>query len=225
MAGAWAQQIERIALATFQRGKRVVGVTSPQPGSGVTSVANHLARVAALSGARTLLIDLTHEMEPRTFRSAWLPGQGGAGQAVVRHADGYDRIVARFDVSSRLLFNNVQKMREAFGEDLAQYQAIVVDAPPVPTPDTQHINGAAALAAADAALLVCMTGRLSTSDLDAARDALANAQAHLLGLVLNDMQNPTLGTELAREARRLRRFLPRLSGWLERKALGSSLLN
>lgn len=225
MAEAWAQQIERIALATFQRGHRSVGVTSPQSGSGVSSVASGVARVAALSGSRTLLIDLTHTVEEHTYRSAWLPGQGGAGQAITRHADGYDRLVARFDQSTRLLFNNVERMRQTLNEDLAPYASIVVDAPAVPTVDTIHINGAAALAACDAAVLVCMSGKVSRADLEAATNALTNAQVNCLGLVLNDMHNPTLGAELAREARRLRRFLPRLSRWLERRALASALLN
>lgn len=225
MTPAWTQQIERIALATFQRGKRVVGVTSPQPISGVSSVAGQLARVASLTGAKTLLIDLTHDVEAKTYRSAWLPGQGGAGQAAVRDADGYDRLVARFDASTRLLFNNVTLMRQTLVEDLAPYQAIVVDAPAVPTTRSDRINGAAALAACDAAILVCMSGQLNRGELDAARDALANAQVALLGLVLNDKINPKLGTELAREARRLKRRMPRLSSWLERKALSISLIN
>jgi hypothetical protein len=38
MTEAWIHQVERIAFATFERGKRIVGVTSPQGGSGVTSL-------------------------------------------------------------------------------------------------------------------------------------------------------------------------------------------
>jgi hypothetical protein len=54
---------------------------------------------------------------------------------------------------------------------------------------------------------------------------LASAQANLLGTVLNDMQCPTLGAEIAREAQRLQPFAPRFANWVSGKALDSSFLN
>lgn len=110
-------------------------------------------------------------------------------------------------------------------EEFVQYDAVVIDIPAVPSIDATCLNGAAAAAACDGVLLVCLSGELSREELNASLDALANTEAKLLGTVLNDMKYPTLGAELAREALRFRRYLPRFSRWLERKALASVLLN
>jgi hypothetical protein len=169
--------------------------------------------------------DLTGRAEEKVPESVWRPGEGGAGQSITRDPRGFDRLVARFSPDARYLFNNVERLRRALGEDLAHYQAIIVDMPPVPANDVERVNGAAASAACDAVLLVCMSGRVSRNELNDCMDALANAQAKILGTILNDMQNPTLGAELAREARKMRRFFPRMANWLERKANSSVFLN
>ena len=225
MVDCWSPMMERIVFATLKRDKRVVGITSPQSASGVTSVCEQLARVAGLSGMRTLLLDLTGRAEVAIPASVWQPGIGNAGQSIVRDPAGFDRLVARFTRDDRFKFNNVEGLRLAFAEDLATYDAIIVDTPPVPTNDLEFLNGAAAAAACDGAILLCMSGRVSRTELADAQDALANAQAGLLGIVLNEMQNPTVGSELAREARKLRRYLPGVSSWLERRARASSILN
>lgn len=225
MSDNWTNEIERLTFATFERGMRVVGVTSPQAKSGVSSVCRRLCEVMAKSGGRTLLVDLSGSTEESTGVAAWRPGTGGAGQSIRTDAAGYDRLVAAFDQETRYLFNSIDRLRRVFAEDLAHYDAIVLDMPSLPATGTSRLNGAPAAAACDGVLMVCLSGDVSREQLNAAVDALANVEAKLLGMVLNDMTNPTLGAELAREARRVRRYLPRLSGWLERKALASALLN
>ena len=225
MLEGWSPMLERIVYATLKREKRVVGVTSPQPKSGVTSLCEQLAEVSALSGTRTLFLDMSGQAEPSVPASVWMPGLGNAGQSITRDPAGYDRLVARFTKADRYKYFSAERLRLAFAEDLSVYGAIIVDAPPVPANDTERINGAAAAAACDGTLLLCMNGRVSRAELTQAQEALANTQVALLGVVLNEMQNPTVGEELAREARKLRRYLPRVSSWLERKALASAILN
>lgn len=221
----WSPVLERIVFATLKRDKRVVGVTSPQAASGVTSLCEHLATVASQSGMRTLLLDMTGRAEESVPVSVWQPGLGNAGQSVTRDPAGFDRLVARFTRENRFHFNDVGQLRSAFADDLACYDAVIVDAAPVPTNDVTHINGAAVMAACDGALLLCMSGRVATSELVDTQDALANTQVDLLGVVLNEMQNPSVGSELARQAQKMRRYMPGVATWLERKALGSSILN
>jgi protein-tyrosine kinase len=225
MVECWSPMMERIVFATVKRDKRIVGVTSPQPSSGVTSLCEQLAAVASMTGLRTLLLDMTGRAEDTIPTSVWQPGLGNAGQSITRDPAGFDRLVARFTKEDRFKFNNVENLRQAFAEDLAAYDAVIVDAQPVPTTDMGHINGASAVAACDGAILLCMSGRVSRSELVDAQDALANTQVALLGVVLNEMQNPTVGTEIARESARLRRYMPGVADWLERKALKSALLN
>lgn len=225
MVDSWSPMMERIVFAMTQRDKRVVGITSPQAASGVTSVCERLAGITSLTGMRTLLLDMTSRADDIIPESVWRPGMGNAGQSITRDSAGFDRLTARFTKQDRFKFNNVENLRQAFAEDLAAYDTVIVDAAPVPTHDLDQINGAAAVAACDGAILLCMSGRVSRAELVAAQEAMVNTQVSLLGMVLNEMQNPTVGAEIAREARKLRRYAPGFSGWLERKALGSALLN
>lgn len=227
MSDRWTSHVERIVFATFARGVRVIGVTGARPESGVSSVCRCIAEAVTRTGRKTLLLDLSGRPDPgpAAVSAAWRPGEGGAGQSIRPEPGGYDRLAATFDAGSRGLFNNIDRLRRALGEDLSQYEAIVVDLPSVPVADQDRLNGAAVAAACDAVVLVCVAGEVSREQVSASLDALANAQAQLLGTVLNDMRNPTLGAEIAREAARFRRYLPRLSGWVERKALASVLLN
>ena len=111
MVDCWSPMMERIVFATLKRDKRVVGITSPQSASGVTSVCEQLARVAGLSGMRTLLLDLTGRAEVAIPASVWQPGIGNAGQSIVRDPAGFDRLVARFTRDDRFKFNNVEGLR------------------------------------------------------------------------------------------------------------------
>ncbi len=204
---------------------RVVGVTSPQPASGVSSVCRRICEAVARSGTRTLLVDLSGKPEVGPVTTVWYPGVGGAGQSIRRVSAGYDCVVATFDKDSRFLFNNIERLRRSLAEEFPSYEAIIVDIPSVPSADPAGLNGAAAAAACDGVLLICVSCEVSREQLNESLDAMANVEANLVGVVLNDIRNPTLGAEFAREARRMRRYLPRLSGWLERKALSSVILN
>ena len=225
MVECWATAVERVVFATLKRDKRVVSVTSPQPRSGVSALCEQLARSTSLSGMRTLLLDTTGCAEESVPLSVWQPGMGNAGQSILRDPAGFDRLRARFTREDRFKFNNVAHLRQAFAEDLSAYEAVIVDTLPVPANDVSHINGAAVAAACDGALLLCMDGLVSRSALAAAHEALANTQVTLLGVVLNEMHNPTVGMEIAREAGKLRRYMPGLATWLERKARSSVILN
>lgn len=221
----WTHEVERIALQTVARGERVIGITSVQRGAGVSLLCHRMCEVLTLSGQNPLYVDLTGQMEaavpPATFR----PGQSAATPCVEKSGNGYHRLTARFDTETRFLYSTPAKMRAAFEELLASYSSIIVNLPPVPTRDTTRINAAAAAAACDGTIVVAMSGDVTKSELGAGIDALATAQARMLGFVLNEARNPTLGAELAREARRLKRFLPRFSAWLEAKASSSVFLN
>jgi Mrp family chromosome partitioning ATPase len=221
----WTREVDRIALAVRQGGLRVVGVTSPDHKSGVSALAFSLAMTIALSGTSTLIVDLTAGPDDDAKDIIWRPGLGGAGQAIMRRADGIDVLRARFDGNTRFLFNNVEQLRRAFDDDLKQYQAIVIDLPPVCAGEATHISGVAAAAACDGVILVCVGGRIRREALTMGTVSLQSAGAKICGTVVNDVECPTLGAEFAREARRLRRFSPRISSWLERKALASNFLN
>jgi Mrp family chromosome partitioning ATPase len=215
----WTHEVERIALASLGRGIRTIGITSPGRQAGVSTLAADLAEVTALSG------DLTASVLPNARDIIWRPGEGGAGQAITRDPRGFDVLTAKFDVSTRFLFNNVDRLKQSLSEELARYKAVIVDIPALCVAEAEHINGAAAAAACDGVLLVCVSGRITRAELIKGAAALTSAKANVLGTVLNDVACPTLGAEIAREARRLEQYAPRFAKWVSGKALNSPFLN
>ena len=75
MIHEWTNEVERIAMATVGRGIRTLGVTSPNSASGVSLLCYHLAHVTSLSGASTLLVDLSASILNDTHDgNIWRPG-------------------------------------------------------------------------------------------------------------------------------------------------------
>ena len=225
MIGPHSMEIEKIFHSTLGNGTRVIGLASPCSGSGVTSLAVALARRCALGGIQTLLIDMASPVMVDSQASDWTPGRGGVGQEIECDKLGFDRLPVRPSAETVYKFRDPATLREVFSEELTRYDAIIIDLAPVPNSDPAAIPGAIGASACDSVLLVGMTGRITRYDLDAAIDALKATNAPLAGIILNDRDNPTLGAEIAREARRIERFLPRLSRSIQKVANRVRLLN
>lgn len=225
MIDGWTHEVERIALATLGQGLRLIGIASHGGQAGVSSLAADLAEVTSLSGVSTLYVDLTTTVLPNSRDIIWRPGEGGAGQAITHDPRGFDVLTARFDAPTRFLFNNVDRLKQSLGEELARYNAVIVDIPPLCVADAGQINGSAAAAACDGVLLVCVSGRITRAELIQGASALHAAKANVVGTVLNDLDCPTVGSEIAREAARLEPFAPRFANWVRGRALNSPFLN
>lgn len=165
------------------------------------------------------------EASPPAPATPWSPGTTPAADSIWADKRGFDCLVARPTDATRFHFNAVERLRAVLDEELAHYDAIILDLPPVLSGSARRINAIAAAAACDAALLVCLTGRLSESQIGVAMELLADGGVALIGTVLNDRDAPTLGTEIAREGRKIGRFLPSFGRWIERRASASTFLN
>lgn len=225
MTDSWTREIERIAFATTEQQHRIVGVTGTGRSSGVSRLCSHLAQVVAKSGKSVLLADFSGTARENDAAMSWLPGQAGAAACIRRDAGAICLLNTPFTPSSRFLFNNVERLRSTFRDELADFSAIIVDLPEIPARSDDRLNGAAIAAACDTVLLIALAGQTTQAALADSIEALTGARASIGGLVLNDRFNPTLGAELAREAQRLSRIAPRLSKRLERLCRASTFLN
>ena len=219
------KEIERIHLATFGKGDRIVGLTAPYPASGVSVVAALLAERCKLSGTSTLLCDLSMADDDRFESSKWSPGDGSAGQAARLDPLGFDRLTPRPGKEDKFRFSDGKKLRNMFEQDLKRYNAIVVDLAAQGVEAQAAIDATVAATACDAVMLVCQVGSVTRPMLAAAAAALAEAGAPLRGIVANEVNAPTLGQEIAREARRMERYAPYLARWIARKAEQSRWLS
>ncbi len=127
----WHEEVQRIRLATFGRGIRLVGFTSTRANSGVTSLCKALATVTAASGLRTLLVDLSEAPGDVENTPVWLPGSGGALVAIPSGPTPFDKLTARTTPENRDLFNNSAQLRRTLMDELADYAAVIVDLAPI----------------------------------------------------------------------------------------------
>lgn len=217
MLQSWTSGIDRVCVATLDRGVRVLAVVAPRGKAGVSSLAAGIAEASQLSGRATLLFEL----------SAGVASVPPSDHAYVIERDdcGFDRARIALDQRSRQLLSSSAYVRSLLKGDLGTYGAIVLDLPPLLDGSGSAINAAAAAAASDGVLLVALTGSSRREDLIAARQLLDQAGARVAGIAMNDLAAPTLGAEIAREMSRIERILPGLARWVARRALASPLLN
>ena len=216
----WLQSVEQIAVSAVVNGTRVLGFTGPEAGSGVTTLSRMLAEVLARSGVRSLLVDLSRPTE-----NAGVPAGGDEPwRRIVQNESQFHMLVAVPTSDSKFRFNNVAWLRQRLDQELADHDVIVLDLPPLITDRTDLINPVAAAAACDSVLMVCARGRVTRARLKEAVRLLLPAQVNLTGTILNDIDYASPGEEMARTARRFSWLAPKVSRWIERRALGSEML-
>jgi Mrp family chromosome partitioning ATPase len=221
----WQEEVQRIRLATFGRGIRIVGLMSPRANSGVTTICHALAAVTASSGLKTLLVDLSGApLENGDPPPLWLPGTGGAAVAVPHGPLAYDNLRAQYTPETRNLFNNSAQLRRTLMDELSEYAAIVVDLAPLTAQYPGAIDGMSAAVACGTVYLVCVTGHVTKTEVADGVNRLHAASVEVLGFILNDVDNPTLGSELARQVLRFHKFAPDFTSRLAGKLLTNPFL-
>ena len=112
-------------------------------------------------------------------------------------------------------------LRERLGVWQSDWDLVVLDAVPLLE---SGMGGLVAAAAADATVLVVRAGHVAAMQLRAARERLGRVDANLLGVVMNDRDDPSLLSELERETHRLGRFMPGLAKALRKRLARAPLL-
>ncbi len=171
---------------------RTLLVTSASPGEGKTATAANLALVLAQAGRRVLLVDADLR-KPGLHTMFRLSNERGI-TTLVRSDDVALPMVAHATEEKRLhvlssgpvpgnpaeLLGS-QRMRTILARLQGQYDMLVLDSPPLSVVADPAILGSFL----DATLLVVDAERSHRSQVRQARDALAKADARVLGTVLN----------------------------------------
>lgn len=206
--------IEAIHQFAQTRKARVVGLVGVERDSGVSLIAQALAMRCVMAGKRALLVDATGA-----------PLETGPREPLRRDAHGFDRLKLRPLRDDLLAMRDIARLRALLQVEYGHYDVVVVDAPAVREAAASALPATIVGGACDALFMVCLTGAVTRTLLEEASATLRGAQAPLAGLVLNRREQPTLGAEIAREARRLRRRAPRLSARIQAWASASNLLD
>jgi len=202
--------------------KRVV-VTSPGSDDGTTTLAYALARRASRSGRSVLLVDLNiHRPSLDALvgldKVAWSPDDPDSVDAAISRfgADGMAALPVPAMETVSSAFRDPDVLSVCLDRLGDRYDFIVIDATPIGARNARNVPPLAVCRAAGTVLLSVMARRTSEADGVAAITAIQGEGARILGAVINDRDNPSLGEELEREAARLSRFSPALVGWMQR---------
>jgi Mrp family chromosome partitioning ATPase len=226
MMDDWSRTAEQIMLSIVESKARVLAITSAIPAAGVSTVASGLASAFARSGRKALLIDLTATIDSSgTGTATWAPGEPIDADAIRHLGDNLSRLSIVPTTANRALFSNVELFQKTLQRDLASYTHIILDLPAVLETDAARLSPVAAARAADAVVIVGLTGLTNRAELSEATQVLRQVGANVAGVVLNDQYCATLGEEIADVSyNRLGTVLPRLAHWVAQKALASRYL-
>lgn len=199
-------EVEGLWRAVSGAEARSIAVVAANPGEGCTTVAEALWRRAALAGQSALLVELNRD------RPALAARLGAAVPGVIARIDD-DRLGLLAEPTQAMLdaWRDPARLAEAIEGWHNKYETVVLDAAPLLARGAQGLPGLTVAAAAEACLLVVLAGVTPGSAVREAREALGKSGARLLGSVLNDRDNPSLLTELEREAGRIGRIAPGFS--------------
>ena len=189
-----------IALAGRTRQVRCLAVTSALPGEGKTTICANLATLLAISGIRTLLVDgdLRNASLTRTLAPT---AEYGLIDAIIGTAGLAECIVPANESGLDLLpaFGSAQTPYpdDILGSERAQsllrdlqttYDVILIELPPL----AASLDGLAIGSLLDATVLVAEYGKTPMPVLSEALHLLRNAQADVLGVVLNKVDTSTV---------------------------------
>lgn len=174
-------------------------VTSAVPGEGKTTVAVDLAHAVALTGRRTVLMEVDLR-RPTLARHFAVDSRAGLSDALVGHASTRSLLVEPLEsvpalhvlFSGRLPHNPAEllasgRISEIISELAEPGTMVIIDAPPLnPVADTQSLLN---LSAVDGALLVARLGVTTRDDVHRARMALDNHMVRPVGVVVTGLRD------------------------------------
>ena len=195
MAEAFRTIRTNIHYASVDRELKTLLVTSPQPVEGKSTTASNLAVVMAQAGQKTLLVDCDFR-RPTVHRIFDLPNSQGLTNLIAEDAplEGMvtNSVVDNLYVltcgpippnpAEMLASSKMQKFLETVA---ASYDKVIIDSPP-----TGAVTDALILSSmVDGVILVVRAGETVIQAAKDAKEKLTNANAHILGVIINGIKD------------------------------------
>jgi Mrp family chromosome partitioning ATPase len=167
-------------LSSAIKQARTIGFVAPHRGAGVSTLCRMAAELIGRSGSRTLLVDLSVPVAAEHSEALWSEASPTLfGFDVARSTGGQ---------STALRFNRSEWFRDVLTRQFASHEKLIIDLPPLLTPDRDSINPTAAAAACDVVVLLVTRGSLSPREVEDSAALLRSSGANLAGTVLNDFK-------------------------------------
>lgn len=219
-------EIDHIYAQTCAKGLRTVAICAANSNEGVSTLACALAERAQKSGCKTLLVDMNY-FRPSLDARFSLPRLAWSGdtvpQATLNDLTGIHVITACAQANMSLRHGDVlAKLIQQWQQD---YDCVVFDTSPLNALNRHNLPAELVCSRAQATLMVVRSGVTPEADILAASTKLTNQQANLIGVVMNDIDCPSLSHELRREVMRIERWFPRVARWLRKSIANNTLVN
>jgi capsular exopolysaccharide synthesis family protein len=182
-----------ILLSSFDHPLKSLMVTSASPSEGKTTIAVHLAIAHAQQKHKTLLID-GDLRRPGVHTKLGLTAGSGLATALMNGLCWQNKVIQPAGVpglyvlpagpSSRRCADLIgANLKEILAQAEAEYDLVIVDAPPIlGFPEPLQMA-----AAADGVVMVAVAGETNRKAIDLALSTLRRLRANVLGLVLNEI--------------------------------------
>lgn len=222
-------ELQAVYAQTVVKGHRSICISSAESGEGSSTLAYALAQRAAAAGRNTLLVDfnlyrpILNDLT-NTPRQAWSPEDDTGDKAIVRFPEqSFAILPAPIGASAAAPFREHHVLEERLKLWLEEFDVIVADTSPLNNVNARNIPAELVCSSCDATILVVLSGRTAETNIRRAVERLRDAQANLIGTVLNDRYNPHLAEEMIRETRRLDKWVPGIMEKIRRKIRNSPL--
>lgn len=230
------QELEQIYNQTLGQGIRTLAVVGCVPKEGVTTLVSALAERNLLAGKATLVVDLNlhHPSLARLLPHSDM----STSDNMPNHKDNQAQLVSINN--SQSVFTGIcishrrewlQKCREPhflkqqLATWLEEFDHVLLDTSALNQRNQQNIPAELVAAAAQGCVLVTQAGQSTESMIQSALARLDEADANLVGSVINDQYNPRLADEICREVKRVQAKLPKLATWLCQRIKQTRLLS
>lgn len=182
----WQRSIEQIVVAN--KSYRLLGFTSVHRGAGVSLICRHVAQTMAVNGMKTLIITLSDAHASPSWTTSDKPVASGALRStIVPSRHGYD-VLPGCDSEGRPVAPNIVQLRHVLDTELADYNRIILDLPPISSVAEDGLSTVAVSVVCDRTLLVCAIGSDRKGEVAEALALLRGAGATVTGIVSNELQ-------------------------------------
>lgn len=219
-------EIETVYSDIWRLNYRSIAITSTSPQEGVTTLASALTQRNLLAGHSTLLVDLNvhNPSLQSTFSLSQHSSQThNANKHLLRAPELVNKtneevtftgVTAPIERSAIMQLRKPGVLEACIRDWLTHYDTVIVDASSLNHPNHECIPAERIASACDAAILVVLAGSTREMMITNAMQSLRHNNVNLMGCVINDKNNPTLRTELLREAKRLEKLSPKLTAFI-----------